>query len=143
MERGNTKHGPAHDQEMDHETQRMVRGVPRPAHAEEWRQAEPVEDALPPLRRADGVNLRPDSRDIELRSELARILTRDLFPAGRDALLARLEDSAASPGLTERVAALPKSRHRFAGRHEVLEALGLSSPETRERGKPENPADRA
>jgi Protein of unknown function (DUF2795) len=131
MERGNTKHGPAHDQEMAHETQRMVRGVPKPAHAEEWRQAEPVEDSLPPLRRADGANLRPDSRDIELRSELARILTRDLFPAGRDALLARLEDSDAPADLTERVAALPKSRHRFATRHDVLDALGLSSPETR------------
>jgi hypothetical protein len=131
MERGNTKHGPAHDQEMAHETEGMVRGVPKPAHAEEWRQAEPVEDALPPLRRGDDASQRPDSRDIELRSELARILTRDLFPVGRDALLARLEDSDAPADLTERVAALPKGRHRFASRHDVLAALGLSSPETR------------
>ena len=131
MERGNTKHGPAHDEEMAHETARMVRGVPRPAHAEEWREAEPVEDALPPLRRGDGSRVWPDSRDIELRSELARILTRDLFPVGRDALLARLEDTGAPADLTERVAALPKSRHRFASRHDVLDALGLTSPETR------------
>jgi hypothetical protein len=131
MERGNTKHGPAHDEEMAHETERMVRGVPRPAHAEEWREAEPVEGALPPLRRGDGSRLLADSRDIELRSELARILTRDLFPVGRDALLARLEDSDAPADLTERVAALPKSRHRFASRHDVLDALDLTSPETR------------
>ena len=134
MERGNTKHGPAHDQEMAHETERMVRGVPKPAHAEEWRQTEPVEDALPPLRRADGASQQPDSRDIELRSELARILTKDLFPAGRDALLARLEDSDAPSDLADRVAALPKSR-RFATRHDVLDALGLTSPETRESRK--------
>jgi hypothetical protein len=132
MERGNTKHGPAHDQEMAHETERMVRGAPKPAHAEEWREPEPVEDSLPPIRRGDGANLRPDSRDIELRSELARILTRDLFPANRAALLARLEDSDAPADLTARVAALPKGRHRFASRHDVLDALGLSSPETRQ-----------
>ena len=130
MERGNTKHGPVHDQEMAHETERMVRGVPKPAHAEEWREPEPVEDALPPVRRGDAVSAGPDSRDIELRSELARILTRDLFPVGKDALLARLEDADAPPDLTERVAALPKGRHRFASRHDVLDALGLSSPET-------------
>jgi hypothetical protein len=131
MQRGNTKHGPVHDQEMAHETQRMVRGAPKPAHVEEWREPEPVEDALPPVRRAEGANLGPDSRDIELRSELARILTKDLFPADRDALLARLEDSDAPPDLTERVAALPAGRFRFASGHDVLDALGLSSPETR------------
>lgn len=131
MERGNTKHGPAHDQEMAHETQRMVRGVPKPAHAEEWREPEPVEDSFPPIRRGEDANQRPDSRDIELRTELARILTRDFFPASRNALLARLEDSDAPADLTERVAALPNSRHRFASRHDVLDALGLSSPETR------------
>jgi hypothetical protein len=34
MERGNTKHGPVHDEEMAHETEGMVRGSPQPAHAE-------------------------------------------------------------------------------------------------------------
>jgi hypothetical protein len=133
MERGNTKHGPAHDQEMAHETERIVRGVPKPAHVEEWRETEPVEDAVPPLRRADGANPRPDgpaARDIELRSELARVLTKDLFPAGKDALLARLEDSDAPPDLSERVATLPKGRG-FASPHDVMDALGISSPETR------------
>jgi hypothetical protein len=129
MERGNTKHGPTRDREMAHETKRMVRGVPKPAHAAEWRETEPVGDSVPPLRRADGATPRPDVRDIELRSELARLLTRDLFPAGRDALLVRLEDAAASPDLAERVAALPKGR-RFATRHDVMVALGISSPET-------------
>jgi Protein of unknown function (DUF2795) len=130
MQRGNTKHGPAHDQEMARETQQMVRGAPKPAHAEEWRQPEPVEDSLPPVRRGDAANPLPDSRDIELRSELARMLTKDLFPVGRDALLARLEDAGAPPDLTERVAALPDGRFRFASSHDVLAALGLSSPET-------------
>jgi hypothetical protein len=129
MERGNTKHGPTRDRKMAHEIERMVRGVPRPAHTEEWRETEPVEDAVPPLRRGDGGNPRPDIRDIELRSELARLLTRDLFPVGRDTLLARLEEAAASPDLAERVAALPTGS-RFATGHDVMVALGISSPET-------------
>ena len=129
MERGNTKHGPTRDQEMAHETERMVRGVPKPAHVDEWRETEPVEDAVPPLRRGHGGNPGPDIRDIELRSELARLMTKDLFPAGRDALLARLEKAAASPDLAERVAALPAGR-RFATGHDVMVALGISSPET-------------
>jgi hypothetical protein len=133
MERGNTKHGPTRDQEMAHETERMVRGVPKPAHAEEWRETEPVEDAVPPLRRSDGANPGPDIRDVELRSELARLLTRDLFPVGRDALLTRLENAAAAPDLAERVAALPPGS-RFATGHDVMVALGISSPETT--GKP-------
>lgn len=128
MERGNTKHGPTRDREMAREIERMVRGGPKPAHVAEWRETEPVEDAVPPLRRGGG-NPGPDIRDIELRSELARLLTKDLFPVGRDALLVRLEDAAASPDLAERVAALPKGR-RFATGHDVMVALGISSPET-------------
>ncbi len=82
MERGNTKHGPAHDQEMARETEGMVRGSPQRAHGEEWRETEPVEGAVPPMRRKPGANPRPESRDIELRSELARVMSMDFFPAG-------------------------------------------------------------
>ncbi|MFC8302596.1 hypothetical protein ACFUCV_02810 [Specibacter sp. NPDC057265] len=42
-ERGSTKHGPHLDDEMQHETQGMVRGN-QPAHAEEWRETEPFPD---------------------------------------------------------------------------------------------------
>lgn len=132
MERGNTKHGPAHDQEMAHETEGMVRGSAQRAHGEEWRETEPVEGAVPPLRRGDGANPRPEGlagRDVELRSEFARVMTRDHFPAGKDAIVARLEDTDAPPELTERVAALPGGR-RYDSPHDVMEALGINSPET-------------
>ena len=129
MERGNTKHGPVHDQEMAHETEGMVRGSPQRAHAEEWRETEPVDGALPPLRRGDGANPRPEGRDIELRSELARVMTKDWFPAGKDAIVARLNDTDAPPDLVERVAALPAGR-RFASPHDLMTALGINSPET-------------
>jgi Protein of unknown function (DUF2795) len=129
MERGNTKHGPAHDQEMAHEIEGLVRGSAQRAHGEEWRETEPAEDAIPPLRRGDGANPRPERRDIELRSELARVVTKDFFPADRDALLARLTDTNAPPDLADRVAALPKG-HRYGSPHDVMEALGINSPET-------------
>jgi hypothetical protein len=65
----------------------------------------------------------------ELRSELARVLTKDLFPADKEALLARLEDNDASPDLSELVATLPKGC-LFAAPHDVMDTLGMSSPET-------------
>lgn len=129
MERGNTKHGPAHDQEMARETEGMVRGSAQRAHGEEWRETEPVEGAVPPVRRGDGANPRPEGRDIELRSEFARIMTSDYFPADKDAIAARLADADASPDLAQRVAALSAGR-RFASSHDVMEALGINSPET-------------
>ena len=127
MERGNTKHGLVQDEEMAHETKRMVRGgVPKPAHAEEWRDTEPFDDALPPVRRADGLS----GMEFELRSELARLMTRAWFPADRDALLARLADRDAAEDVTGLVTQLSAGQ-RFDSAHDVLVALGLNSPETR------------
>ncbi len=130
MERGNTKHGPVHDEEMAHETEGMVHGAPQRPYGEEWRETEPVEGALPPLRREPGANPRPEGRDLELRNELARVMTRDWFPADKAALLARFADADTPPDLTERLAMLPSGR-RFSSSREVLEALGINSPETR------------
>ena len=135
MERGNTKHGPAHDQEMARETQGLVHGDAHRAHAEEWREPEPASEGFPPVRRGDGANPRPQGRDFELRNELARVLTRDSFPAGRDAVLARLRDSDAPQDLTERVSALPGDA-RFDTPRDVLVALGINSPETRNTDNP-------
>ena len=130
MERGNTKHGPAHDEQMAHETGGMVRGSAQCPHGEEWRETEPVENAVPPPRRAPSGNPRPESREIELRSELTRVLSRDFFPADRDELLGRLADTDTPPDLAERIAMLPAD-HSYTSRHDVLVALGISSPESR------------
>lgn len=43
-ERGNTTHGPNLDDQLKHETQALVHGN-RPARAEDWREAESVDDA--------------------------------------------------------------------------------------------------
>lgn len=123
MERGNTKHGPIRDDEMAHETRGMVRGAGQRPHAEEWRETEPVEDAIPP-----GAGLRSPDPDVAARSELARVITRDVFPADRQALVRKVADSDAGPGLADRLAELPAGRS-FGSVHEVLEALGITSPE--------------
>jgi hypothetical protein len=123
MERGNTKHGAQRDDELAQETEGMFRSDSQPAHTEEWRQPEPVDD---PRELFEGENVGQD--DIELRSELARTLTRDEFPLARHDLLALLDERDASQALVDRVSALPGREH-FQSTHELLEALGLAHPE--------------
>jgi hypothetical protein len=125
MERGNTKHGPVRDDELAHETEDLVRAEPTPSHTEEWREPEPVDDPRE-LFEADAALTEEEA--IELRSELARLLTRDEFPLTRHALLAILDDKGASPALVERVSAMPGRPH-YRSTHELLEALGLAHPE--------------
>jgi hypothetical protein len=129
MERGNTKHGPIHDEQLAHETEGLVRGQAHRAHAEEWREPEPVEDAVPsPSRRSPDDDTERDE-EIDERNALARVTTRDFFPANRDKLLTRLADSDVPESLLDKVAALPAG-DRYASTHEVMEALGINSPET-------------
>jgi hypothetical protein len=129
MERGNTKHGPLQDDNLAHETQGMVRGAPKRPHTEEWREVEPLDGADPSAEQPDGRAPRPAGRDFRLRNELARILTRADFPAGRDELCDCLTAADAPQDLTDRVSALPADQ-QFRDVHHVLEALGINSPET-------------
>jgi hypothetical protein len=115
MERESTKHGPARDEELKHET-----GV------------EPAEDIPVAERQAPEPDVR-EAQEIAMRSELARLLTRDEFPAERDTLLARLEDRDASAALISRVAGLSQDRC-FTSAHEVMVTLGINAPENRPEG---------
>jgi hypothetical protein len=132
MERESTKHGPVRDEELKHETETLERGEPQRPHIEEWREVEPAEDIPAAGRQAP----EPDAAEAEaiaLRSELARLLTRDEFPADRESLLARLEEADASAALSTSVAGLSPDR-RFASAHEVMVALGINAPESRSGG---------
>jgi hypothetical protein len=131
MERGNTKHGPLQDDKLARQTQGMVRGAPQRPHLEEWREVEPMDGADPAAVRPDITIPGQAGRDIELRNELARILTRDAFPVARDELCDRLDAADASEDLTERVSMLPADGP-FRNVHQVMEALGINSPETRD-----------
>ncbi|TLM88305.1 hypothetical protein [Pseudarthrobacter sp. NamE5] len=61
-ERGNTKHNSELDDQMQHETQGMVRGN-QPAHAEEFRETEPFPDDTDPAEIREALNpvASPDS----------------------------------------------------------------------------------
>ena len=126
MERGSTKHGPLHDDEMAHETEDLVRGTPQPDHTEEWRETEPVDD---PRELFEGTDALSDQDAIELRSELARLLTRDEFPVDRTALLAILDDKDATPPLVGLVSSGLPEGQRYHGIPDLLEALGLAHVE--------------
>jgi hypothetical protein len=130
MERESTKHGPLQDDELKHETEPMVRGEAQRAHVEEWREVEPADDI--PVARRQGPRRDRDAEDIALRSELARVLTRDNFPAERDTLLAKLQDADVPADLTARLARVSSDRP-FTSVHEVMVALGINAPENRER----------
>ncbi|KAA9087208.1 hypothetical protein [Microbacterium radiodurans] len=43
-QRGNTKHGPALDEELEQESRGMVQGAAGTAHAEPFRETEPLPD---------------------------------------------------------------------------------------------------
>jgi hypothetical protein len=125
MERESTKHGPLHDEELKHETEAMERSssAQRP-HVEEWREVEPAGDIPAASRQGP----EPGAEAVRLRSELARVLTHDDFPARRHTLLAKLEDTDAPPALSAAVARLDAGRS-FASAHEVMVALGINAPE--------------
>jgi len=127
MERSSTKHGSQRDQELKQETQDLERGAPQRPHIEEWREVEPAGD-IP----ADRQPRDPQAEDIALRSELARILSRGDFPAGRDTLLARLSDADAPAELIARLSRAT-SDQPFGSVHEVMVVLGINEPEHRPR----------
>ncbi len=126
MERGSTKHGPLHDEELAHETEAMVRGAPKPDHTAEWRESEPVDD---PRELFEGEEALSEEDAIELRSELARLLTHDEFPVDRDGMLAILDDKGATPALVELVRRRLPDGERYHSTRELLEAVGLAHVE--------------
>lgn len=96
------KHGPLTDEELKHETEPIERGAPQRSHVEEWREVEPI-DRIPADRPG---SVDPTQQDIGLRAELARVLTRDDFPATTEELTVKLDDADVPAALVDRVAAL-------------------------------------
>ena len=129
MERQSTKHGPIRDEQLKHETEPLEHGEPRRPHVEEWREVEPAGD-IPVVERQVAEADDQEAGDITLRSELARLLTSDEFPVGRDELLAVLADKDAPAALIDRITGLDPGQ-RFASAHQVMVALGINAPEHR------------
>jgi len=136
MERGNSKHSPRLDEEMEHEVHGMMTGE-RPTRAEEWRETEPAgEDQADPGRLGEPAYRQPGTpegmspQEVELRSELATQLPRGLFPSDRSGLLGHLVDAGAPDRLRQLVGQLPGGR-TYQNVGEVAEALGVGKEEHR------------
>ena len=130
MERGNNKHSPRVDEQLEHEVSGMM-SAERPTRAEEWKETEPAgEDQPDPGLLGAPVDRQPapppgmTSEEVTLRSELAAALTRGAFPNDESGLLGHLVDGEAPDRLRDLVRRLPSGRvYQNVG--EVFEALGF------------------
>lgn len=128
MQQRGDKHGPMQDENLKGETRGLERGD-RETRSHEWRAQEaPGEDQPEPDRAPDSsfTGAAPPgmtSEDVETRSEIARFLDPRAFPAGRDALVADLEQNQAPQRLVDLLATLPAGRE-FRNVQEVWRALG-------------------
>ena len=71
---------------------------------------------------------RPSSTDIEARSDIARFLGKGVWPADRDALVAKAAENDATDAVLSRLGSLPDGRS-FTNVQEVAVELGLADPE--------------
>ncbi len=112
MERGSDKHGFRLDDAMAAETAGITRSG-HGTHAEEWKDPEPSGEDQPDVDLAPHGTLQggtPEgvtAEDIAGRSELASYLGQHVFPADREMLAARAEETNAPDRLLDLIAALP------------------------------------
>ena len=71
-----------------------------------------------------------DPADIERRAALAEALGKEVWPADRDTLVAKAEESGALDGVLGQLRGLPDGR-QFANVQEVAQALGLGTEQER------------
>jgi hypothetical protein len=135
MSESSGKHGPREDEEL----KREVRDELQAGHAtraEESYEPEPPGEDEPEATWAPAGRPSPDTGPdadlLELRSDLARSMTRAEFPARRDQLLTAMADHHAPQPLADLIARLPGDIefHQFG---DIARALGLPD-ETRGSG---------
>jgi hypothetical protein len=135
MERGSDKHSPRLDDQLGHEVEGMVRAG-RSTHAEEWADPEPSGEDQPDVDRApDGElmggvpeGMTPD--EVTLRAEIAAVLERSAFPAGKDQLLEKAVERYAPPRVLDELKRLPADQ-TFGTIGEMWVALGHGHEEQR------------
>lgn len=127
MQRGSDKHSRRVDEALRRETESIVR-TGREGR-EEWKAAEPSGedepdvDLVPNATLVGGTPEGMDPDDVEGRSELARYLGKDLYPAVREQLIGRAIDENAPAQVVDRLRQLPSGRI-FATVSEVWTTLG-------------------
>jgi hypothetical protein len=123
-----TKHSPRLDEELEHETQGMLRAE-RATRAEEWREVEPVAEGDPDLT-ADpqgtlvgGTPVGMDADAVVHRAELARWLDRADFPSDGPALVEAALDHRAPDAVVDELRRLPEGE-TYERVGDVVRALG-------------------
>lgn len=128
MERGSDKHSAVHDDVLKHELQ----GLRRSGHStrtQEWREPEPSGDDQPEVSRAPGEHLAGGTPpgmtqvDIDGRSDLARYLSRQTWPAGRETLVQLAAEQHAPDRVLQQLSGLP-ANERFENVSDVWTTLG-------------------
>ena len=71
-----------------------------------------------------------DPADIERRAALAEVLGKEVWPADRDALVAKASEANASDGVLAQLRRLPEGQ-QFTNVQEVAEVLGLGTEQQR------------
>jgi hypothetical protein len=71
-----------------------------------------------------------DPADVERRSAIAEALGKEVWPADRDTLVGKAQESNAPDGVLSALRRLPADR-RFTNVQEVAEALGLGTEQQR------------
>jgi hypothetical protein len=135
MERGNTKHGPRLDEQMEHEVRGLVQGGATP-RAEEWHDPEPPGEDQPDAswvpggRSTEGAppGMTPD--EVEGRSRLGRYVPRAALPGDRERLLAGARELNAPDDVLAQLDRLPDGE-RYETVNQIWAALGHHNEERR------------
>ena len=123
-----TKHSPRLDDELEHETQGMMRAE-RGTRAEEWREAEPVAEGDPDIDTdpagtlVGGTPVGMDRDAVVARAELARWLDRADYPATGPQLVEAALDHQAPDAVVDELRRLPDGE-TYERIGDVVRALG-------------------
>lgn len=121
MQRGSDRLSRHRDDEMKHELQGLLRSG-HPTRTEEWNDPEPWAEDDPEVVAGPVTPGRAPGRLESVRLELARHLSRGVFPAAPPALGRALRDGHAQDALVEEVEGLPR-KERYGTVQELAEAL--------------------
>ncbi|MFC6883197.1 DUF2795 domain-containing protein [Actinomadura yumaensis] len=135
------KHGPRLDDEMEHETEGLVRGG-HATHAEEWNETEPAsagtpwdptapqDPTVPSSSRQEGSPPGMSAADVEERSALARLLAGVSYPATPATLVEHVAGAADTPdGAVAALETLPDREYENVA--DVAEELGYGREDRR------------
>jgi hypothetical protein len=128
MERGSDLHNPRLDEQLQHETEGLIRSG-HSTHAQEWKDPEPSGEDQPDADLAPGDTLTGGTpagmtpEDVEGRAELASYIGKDAYPMVRAQLIDLVMERNAPDRVIDLVKGLPSDR-QFHNVNEIWTAVG-------------------